>query len=77
LPQYKTSQTTDRQTTDRRQTTHCTIGSTDSTVGQKSISDVLRVRIKFMGQYGRTPLATAWLLVQHIIEMLLNIYEGH
>jgi len=26
---------TDRQTTDRRQTTHCTIGSTDSTVGQK------------------------------------------
>jgi len=36
---------------------------TDSTVGQKSISDGLRVRIKFMGQYGRTPLATAGLLV--------------
>jgi len=40
LPQYKTSQTTDRQTDrqtdDRRQTTHCTIGSTDSTVGQKA-----------------------------------------
>jgi len=36
LPQYKTSQTTDdrRQTTDR-QTTQCTKGSTDSTVGQK------------------------------------------
>jgi len=34
LPQYKTLQTTDRQT-DRRQTTHCTKGSTDSTVGQK------------------------------------------
>ena len=34
LPQYKTSQMPDRQTTDR-QTTHCTIGSTDSTVGQK------------------------------------------
>ena len=29
MPQYKTSQTTDRQTT------YCTIGSTDSTVGQK------------------------------------------
>jgi len=34
LPQYKTSQT-DRQTTDRRQTTQCTKGTTDSTVGQK------------------------------------------
>jgi len=34
LPQYKTLQT-DRQTDDRRQTTHCTKGSTDSTVGQK------------------------------------------
>jgi len=32
LPQYKTSQTT---TDRRRQTAYCTIGSTDSTVGQK------------------------------------------
>ena len=40
LPQYKTSQTDrrqtdDRQMADRQQTTHCTNGSTDSTVGQK------------------------------------------
>jgi len=40
LPQYKTSQTDDRQT-DRqtdRQMTHCTKGSTDSTVGQLFLS---------------------------------------
>jgi len=35
-PQYKTLQTTDRQTTDS--TTQCTKGSTDSTVGQKVTS---------------------------------------
>jgi len=35
LPQYKTLQTTDRRRTDDRQTRHCSIGSTDSTVGQK------------------------------------------
>jgi len=28
---------TDDRQTDRRQTTHCTIGSTDSTVGQKYV----------------------------------------
>jgi len=39
LPQYKTLQTTDRQT-DRQQTTHCTKGSTDSTVGQKGLKSV-------------------------------------
>ena len=33
LPQYKTSQTKDRQTD--RQTTHCAKGTTDSMVGQK------------------------------------------
>jgi len=37
----------------------------------KSISDGLRVRIKFMGQYGRPPLATAGLLVE--IEALLKV----
>jgi len=33
---------TDDRQTDRRQTTYCTIGSTDSTVGQKQESDVSR-----------------------------------
>jgi len=40
LPQYKTSQTTDDRQTDR-QTTCCTIGLTDSTVGQKSANSLL------------------------------------
>ena len=42
MPQYKTSQTTDRQTdrqTTDRQTTCCTIGSTDSTVGQTPVEN--------------------------------------
>jgi len=38
LPQYKTSQTDDRQTT------HCTKGTTDSTVGQKHLKKFLQLR---------------------------------
>ena len=37
-------------------------------MGGGIISDGLRVRIKFMGQYGRTPLATAGLLVCCVLE---------
>ena len=38
--EYKTSQTTDRQTDE---TTHCTKGATDSTVGQKQIQHFICV----------------------------------
>jgi len=46
LPQYKTLQT-DRWTD--RQTTHCTKGSTDSTVGQKRVVEVLSPRDASVG----------------------------
>jgi len=38
----------------------------------KSISDELRVRIKFMGQYGRPNLALAGILVSVCVAMLLD-----
>jgi len=41
LPQYKTLQTDDDRRQTDRQTRHCSIGSTDSTVGQKQTRLVL------------------------------------